>query len=71
MIEPILSLRDVHTHIQQHHILQGVSLEIKPARPYFGEETGRQVHHLRTIMGLARPRRDDHLSGQASRPQTL
>jgi branched-chain amino acid transport system ATP-binding protein len=54
MTEPILSLLDVHTHIQQHHILQGVSLEVKPGRVtvLLGRNGAGKSTTLRTIMGL-------------------
>lgn len=54
MTEPILSLLDVHTHIQQHHILQGVSLEVKPRRAtvLLGRNGAGKSTTLRTIMGL-------------------
>jgi len=52
--EPILSLTDVHTHIQQHHILQGVSLQVKPGRAtvLVGRNGAGKSTTLRTIMGL-------------------
>jgi branched-chain amino acid transport system ATP-binding protein len=52
--EPILSLTDVHTHIQQHHILQGVSLEVMPGRAtvLVGRNGAGKSTTLRTIMGL-------------------
>jgi branched-chain amino acid transport system ATP-binding protein len=54
MDEPILSLRDVHTHIQQHHILQGVSLDVKPGRAtvLLGRNGAGKSTTLRTVMGL-------------------
>ena len=33
MAESILSLQEVHTHIAQHHILQGVNLDVPVGRP--------------------------------------
>ncbi len=55
MIESILSLLDVHTHIQQHHILQGVSLEVNPGRAtvLLGRNGAGKSTTLRTIMGLS------------------
>lgn len=54
MVEPILSLTDVHTHIQQHHILQGVSLQVMPGRAtvLVGRNGAGKSTTLRTIMGL-------------------
>ena len=54
MTEPILSLTDVHTHIQQHHILQGVSLQVMPGRAtvLVGRNGAGKSTTLRTIMGL-------------------
>ncbi len=54
MTEPILSLLDVHTHIQQHHILQGISLEVNPGRAtvLLGRNGAGKSTTLRTIMGL-------------------
>ena len=54
MAEPILSLTDVHTHIQQHHILQGVSLKVMPGRAtvLVGRNGAGKSTTLRTIMGL-------------------
>jgi branched-chain amino acid transport system ATP-binding protein len=52
--DSILALREVHTHIQQHHILQGVSLEIKAGRAtvLVGRNGAGKSTTLRTIMGL-------------------
>ncbi len=54
MPEPVLSLSRVHTHIGQHHILQGVSLEITAGRPtvLLGRNGAGKSTTLRTIMGL-------------------
>lgn len=54
MTDSILSLREVHTYIQQHHILQGISLEIKPGRAtvLVGRNGAGKSTTLRTIMGL-------------------
>jgi branched-chain amino acid transport system ATP-binding protein len=54
VVEPILSLTDVHTHIQQHHILQGVSLQVMPGRAtvLVGRNGAGKSTTLRTIMGL-------------------
>jgi len=54
MNEPILSLKDVHTHILQHHILQGISFEVKPGRAtvLVGRNGAGKSTALRTIIGL-------------------
>jgi branched-chain amino acid transport system ATP-binding protein len=54
MTEPILALRDVHTYIGQHHILQGVTLAIKPGRAtvLLGRNGAGKSTTLRTVMGL-------------------
>ncbi|MCF8146813.1 MAG: ABC transporter ATP-binding protein [Deltaproteobacteria bacterium] len=54
MAEPILSLKDVHTYIGQHHILQGVSLDVKPGRAtvLVGRNGAGKSTTLRTVMGL-------------------
>jgi branched-chain amino acid transport system ATP-binding protein len=68
MTEPILSLLDVHTYIQQHHILQGVSLNVKPGRAtvLLGRNGAGKSTTLRTIMGLNPARTGTiKLAGQA------
>ncbi len=54
MSEPILILKDVHTYIGRHHILQGVSLHIRPGRAtvLVGRNGAGKSTTLRTIMGL-------------------
>jgi branched-chain amino acid transport system ATP-binding protein len=54
MTEPILALREVHTYIAQHHILQGVSFEVKPGRAtvLLGRNGAGKSTTLRTVMGL-------------------
>jgi len=54
MTEPILSLREVHTYIGQHHILQGVSLGMNGGRAtvLVGRNGSGKSTTLRTIMGL-------------------
>jgi branched-chain amino acid transport system ATP-binding protein len=54
MAEPILSLENVHTHIGQHHILQGVSLDVMPGgiTVLLGRNGAGKSTTLRTIMGL-------------------
>ena len=54
MTEPILSLSSVHTYIEQHHILQGVSLEIQTGQPtvLLGRNGSGKTSTLRAIMGL-------------------
>ncbi len=58
MPEPILSLKDVHTYIGQHHILQGVSLAVNSGRAtvLIGRNGAGKSTTLRTIMGLYRAR---------------
>lgn len=57
MPEPILALNGVHTHIGQHHILQGVSLAVVPGRPtvLLGRNGAGKSTTLRTVMGLTPP----------------
>ncbi len=54
MAEPTLSLKDVHTYIGQHHILQGVSLDVNAGRAtvLVGRNGAGKSTTLRTIMGL-------------------
>ncbi|MBI5521471.1 MAG: ABC transporter ATP-binding protein [Desulfarculus sp.] len=54
MPEAILSLAGVHTHIGQHHILQGVSLEAIRGRAtvLLGRNGAGKSTTLRTVMGL-------------------
>ena len=54
MVEPILTLNEVHTHIAQHHILQGVSFSVTPGRPtvLLGRNGAGKSSTLRAIVGL-------------------
>jgi branched-chain amino acid transport system ATP-binding protein len=54
MGDPILSLENVHTHIGQHHILQGVSLEVTfgGATILLGRNGAGKSTTLKTIMGV-------------------
>lgn len=54
MNEPMLSLSDVHTHIGQHHILQGVSLDVEAggATILLGRNGAGKSTTLKTVMGL-------------------
>lgn len=54
MTEPILSLKGVHTYIGQHHILQGVSFDVRAGRAtvLVGRNGAGKSTTLRTIMGL-------------------
>ena len=55
--EPILELDDVHTFIGQHHILQGVSLRIRPdaVTVLLGRNGAGKTTTMRTIVGLLHP----------------
>ena len=57
MPEPILALDNIHTHIGQHHILQGVSFSVQPGQPtvLLGRNGAGKSTTLRTIMGLTPP----------------
>lgn len=54
MSDAILSLESVHTHIGQHHILQGVSLEVTSggATILLGRNGAGKSTTLKTIMGV-------------------
>ena len=54
MADPILTLNEVHTHIAQHHILQGVSFSVNPGRPtvLLGRNGAGKSSTLRAIVGL-------------------
>jgi len=54
MVEPILSLTDVHTYIGQHHILQGVTFDVMPggATVLLGRNGAGKSTTMRSIMGL-------------------
>ena len=54
MAEIILSLKDVHTYIAQHHILQGVTFNVTAGRPtvLLGRNGAGKSSTLRAIMGL-------------------
>ncbi|MCK5311644.1 MAG: ABC transporter ATP-binding protein [Desulfobacteraceae bacterium] len=54
MNDSILSLEDVHTHIGQHHILQGVTLNVESggATILLGRNGAGKSTTLKTIMGL-------------------
>jgi branched-chain amino acid transport system ATP-binding protein len=57
--EPILEMADVHTFIGQHHILQGVSLRIRPdaVTVLLGRNGAGKTTTMRTIVGLLHPSR--------------
>jgi len=57
MPEPILSLSGVHTFIGQHHILQGVDLQVTAGRAtvLLGRNGAGKSTTLRTVMGLTPP----------------
>jgi len=54
MAESVLSLKEVHTYIAQHHILQGVTLDVAPGRPtvFLGRNGAGKSSTLRAIIGL-------------------
>lgn len=54
MAEFILSLKEVHTYIAQHHILQGVSFNVTAGRPtvLLGRNGAGKSSTLRAVMGL-------------------
>lgn len=56
---PLLELEDVHADIGQHHILQGVSLRVRPdaVTVLLGRNGAGKTTTLRTVMSLLRPRR--------------
>ncbi len=53
----ILEVEDLHTHIGQHHILQGVSLRIRPdaVTVLLGRNGAGKTTTMRTIMGVLHP----------------
>jgi branched-chain amino acid transport system ATP-binding protein len=55
----LLELEGVHTDIGQHHILQGVSLRVRPdaVTVLLGRNGSGKTTTMRTIMGVLRPRR--------------
>ncbi len=57
MNEPMLRLENVHTHVEQHHILQGISLEVAPggATILLGRNGAGKSFTLKTIMGVYPP----------------
>ena len=59
MAEPLLSLTDVHTHVGQYHILQGVDLAVPRGEVtvLLGRNGAGKTTTLRTIMGLWPPSR--------------
>ncbi len=59
MAEILLQVDDIHTDIGQHHILQGVSLEIRRDRVtvLLGRNGAGKTTTMRTIVGLLHPRR--------------
>ncbi len=59
MPEALLEVEDIHTWIGQHHILQGVSLGIRPGEVtvLLGRNGAGKTTTLRTIVGLLHPAR--------------
>ena len=67
---PLLELDDVHVYIGQHHILQGVSLRVRPdaVTVLLGRNGAGKTTTLRTVMSLLRPRRGAvRFDGQSTR----
>jgi branched-chain amino acid transport system ATP-binding protein len=67
-VAPLLELEDVHAYIGQHHILQGVSLRVRPDRVtvLLGRNGAGKTTTLRTIVGLLHPVRGSiRLAGRA------
>jgi branched-chain amino acid transport system ATP-binding protein len=56
---PLLEVQDVHAYIGQHHILQGVSLCVRPdaVTVLLGRNGAGKTTTLRTVMSLLHPRR--------------
>jgi len=54
MADSILSLKEVNTYISQHHILQGVTLDVTAGRPtvFLGRNGAGKSSTLRAIIGL-------------------
>jgi len=52
--DPILSLKNVQTYVDRHHILQGINFEVKPGRvtTLLGRNGAGKSSTLKTIMGL-------------------
>lgn len=77
MAESILSLKEVHTYIAQHHILQGVSLDVAAGRPtvFLGRNGAGKSSTLRAIIGLNPVTSGEiHLAGrpiQGSKPYEI
>ena len=59
MPEPLLTLKGVHTHIGQYHILQGVDFSVPEGAMtvLLGRNGAGKTTTLRTIMGLWKPSR--------------
>ena len=58
MPDAILEVEDLHTYIGQHHILQGVSLRIRPdaVTVLLGRNGAGKTTTMRTVMGVLHPR---------------
>jgi branched-chain amino acid transport system ATP-binding protein len=67
MTDSILSLKEIHTYIDQHHILQGVTLDVTAGRPtvFLGRNGAGKSSTLRAIIGLNPVTSGEiHLAGQ-------
>ena len=54
MMKPLLKVDDIHTHIGQYHILQGISFEAREGEVsvLLGRNGAGKTTTLKTIMGL-------------------